>query len=44
MKILYNHEPLTKSLHEIWPELADYFLAAFDWFGGGSIGKIANNK
>jgi len=21
--------------HETWPELADCFLAAFDWFGGG---------
>jgi len=30
--------------HETWPELADYFLAAFDWFGGGRIGKIANTK
>jgi len=28
----------------MWPELADYFLAAFDWFGGGRIGKIVNTK
>jgi hypothetical protein len=21
--------------HETWPELADCFLAAFDWGGGG---------
>jgi hypothetical protein len=22
--------------HETWPELADYFLAAFDWLGSGT--------
>jgi len=30
--------------HETWPELADCFLAAFDWFRGGRIGKIANTR
>ena len=26
--------------HETWPELADCFLAAFDWFGGGEYLKV----
>ena len=30
--------------HATWPELADYFLGAFDWYVGGKIGKIANNR
>ena len=30
--------------HGTWPELADYFLDAFDWFVGGKVGEIANTK
>ena len=35
--------PLTTFLnHVTWPELADYFLDAFDWYRGGKVGEIAN--
>ena len=30
--------------HVTWPELADYFLGAFDWFVGGKVlGEIYGN-
>ena len=38
-----RHEnSIQKTAHVTWPELADYFLDAFDWYRGGKVGEIAN--
>ena len=34
-------------IHGTWPEFADYFLDAFDWFVGGkvpAVGEIGNTN